>query len=36
MCVSRVEEDGIAEMWEDFDRVRLFLQLVVTLKVPGT
>ena len=32
-CVSRIEDGRIAEMWEDFDRVRLFLQLGATLAV---
>jgi predicted ester cyclase len=32
-CVSRISGGRICEMWEDFDRVRLFLQLGVTLAV---
>ncbi len=34
-CVSRLSGARIAEMWEDFDRIRLFLQLGATLGVPG-
>jgi predicted ester cyclase len=31
--ISRLSEGRICEMWEDFDRVRLFLQLGVRLEV---
>jgi predicted ester cyclase len=34
MSISRFEGDRVAEIWEDFDRVRLFLQLGVELSVP--
>ena len=33
--ICRFEDDRIAEMWEDFDRVRLFMQLGVELLVPS-
>src|ERR1019366_7193724 len=33
-CLTRVEGGTMREMWEDFDRVRLFLQLGVGLEVP--
>jgi predicted ester cyclase len=34
-CVSRVDNGLLAEMWEDWDRVRMFLQLGVGLEVPS-
>ena len=34
-CLTRVADRRIVEMWEDFDRVRLFLQLGVGLEVPS-
>jgi predicted ester cyclase len=33
--ICRFEDGRIAEVWEDFDRVRLFLQLGVGLVVPS-
>jgi len=35
MSISRLENGKIAEIWEDFDRIRLWMQLGVTLNVPG-
>ena len=32
--ICRMEDGRIAEIWEDFDRVRLFMQLGVELIVP--
>lgn len=32
--VIRLEDGKIAEIWEDFDRVRFWMQLGVTLQVP--
>jgi predicted ester cyclase len=33
-CISRLRDGRICEMWEDFDRLRLFVQLGVALVVP--
>jgi predicted ester cyclase len=33
-CITRVEAGLMAETWEDFDRIRLWLQLGVELVVP--
>ena len=33
--ITRIERGRMAETWEDFDRVRLWLQLGVNLVVPG-
>jgi predicted ester cyclase len=34
MSICRFEGDRVAEIWEDFDRVRLFLQVGARLEVP--
>jgi hypothetical protein len=34
ISICRFEGDLVAEIWEDFDRIRLFLQLGVDLVVP--
>jgi predicted ester cyclase len=34
--IIRIEEGKIAEIWEDFDRVRFWMQLGVTLGVPDS
>lgn len=34
--ICRYEGELVAEIWEDFDRIRMFMQLGVTLNVPGT
>jgi predicted ester cyclase len=33
-CITRVENGRMAEVWEDFDRVRFWMQLGVGLDVP--
>lgn len=35
VSICRFEGDLVAEIWEDFDRIRLFLQLGVELVVPA-
>jgi predicted ester cyclase len=32
--IIRIEDSKVAEIWEDFDRVRFWMQLGVTLNVP--
>jgi hypothetical protein len=33
-CITRMEDGHMAKTWDDFDRVRLWLQLGVKLVVP--
>ena len=33
-CITRIEDGRMVETWEDFDRIRLWLQLGVKLVVP--
>ncbi len=33
-CITRIEDGRMAEIWEDFDRVRFWMQLGVALAVP--
>ena len=35
-CITRVADGLMAETWEDFDRIRFWMQLGVRLDVPGT
>ena len=35
ISICRFDGERIAEIWEDFDRLRLFMQLGVTLNVPA-